>query len=120
MSELFPPIHGINQIEYYPQSKVYSHKKDVVRIYSDKAVTITAEFTTYDKEGNVIDILSSKYFDIKCLKNFNKLKDVWIYGYSFKKSSELKNTKFLEAAKKITNYKKIKINGISYKTIMKI
>ena len=60
------------------------------------------------------------FFDIKCLKNFKKLKDVWIYGYSFKKSSELKNTKFLEAAKKITNYKKIKINGISYKTIMKI
>jgi len=26
----------------------------------------------------------------------------------------------VDAAKKITNYKKIKINGISYKTIMKI
>ena len=77
-------------------------------------------FSTDHKEGNAINNLCSKYLDIKCLKNFNKLKDVWIYGYSFKKSSELKNTKFLEAAKKITNYKKIKINGISYKTIMKI
>ena len=77
-------------------------------------------FSTDHKEGNAINNLCSKYLDIKCLKNFNKLKDVWIYGYSFKKSSELKNTKFLEAAKKITNYKKIKINGISYKTLMKI
>ena len=77
-------------------------------------------FSTDHKEGNVINNLCSKYIDIKCLKNFNKLKDVWIYGYNFNKSSELKNTKFLEAAKKITNYKKIKINGISYKTIMKI
>ena len=77
-------------------------------------------FSTDHKEGNAINNLCSKYLDIKCLKNFNKLKDVWIYGYSFKKTSELKNTKFLEAAKKITNYKKIKINGISYKTIMKI
>ena len=65
MSELFPPIHGINQIEYYPQSKVYSHKKDVVRIYSDKAVTITAEFTTYDKEGNIkMTTNTSKMIDI--------------------------------------------------------
>jgi hypothetical protein len=77
-------------------------------------------FSTDHKEGNAINNLCSKYIDIKCLKNFNKLKDVWIYGYNFNKSSELKNTKFLEAAKKITNYKKIKINGISYKTIMKI
>ena len=77
-------------------------------------------FSTDHKEGNAINNLCSKYIDIKCLKNFDKLKDVWIYGYNFNKSSELKNTKFLEAAKKITNYKKIKINGISYKTIMKI
>ena len=77
-------------------------------------------FSTDHKEGNAINNLCSKYIDIKCLKNFNKLKDIWIYGYNFNKSNELKNTKFLEAAKKITNYKKIKINGISYKTIMKI
>jgi hypothetical protein len=77
-------------------------------------------FSTDHEEGNAVNNLCSKYLDIKCLKNFNKLKDVWIYGYNFNKSSELKNTKFLEAAKKITNYKKIKINGISYKTIMKI
>ena len=77
-------------------------------------------FSTDHEEGNAVNNLCSKYLDIKCLKNFNKLKDVWIYGYNFNKSSELKNTKFLEAAKKITNYKKVKINGISYKTIMKI
>jgi hypothetical protein len=37
---------------------------------------------------------------------------------ALKKRKQL--TKVLEVAKKITNYKKIKINGISYKTIMKI
>jgi len=108
--------------DYYYQSRILQvhNLPNFEKIKSFEKLRYYNYFTTYDKEGNVIDILSSKYFDIKCLKNFNKLKDVWIYGYSFKKSSELKNTKFLEAAKKITNYKKIKINGISYKTIMKI
>ena len=51
------------------------------------------------------------------MSNHNKIRPL---DKANPKSSELKNTKFLEAAKKITNYKKIKINGISYKTIMKI
>lgn len=65
MSELFPPINGINQIEYDPQPKVYSHKKDVVRVYSDKAVTITAEYITYDKGANIKTVTNtSKMIDI--------------------------------------------------------
>ena len=77
-------------------------------------------FSVDHKEGNVINNLCSEYIDISSLKNLNKLKDIWIYGYNFKKSSELKNSKFLEAAKKILKYKKVKINGISEKTLKKI
>jgi len=73
-------------------------------------------FSTDHKEGNAVYNLCSKYLDLSSLKNLKKLRDVWIYGYDFKKSNELKNTKFLEAARKILKYKKVKINGISEKT----
>ena len=74
-------------------------------------------FSVEHKEGNAINNLCSEYLDLSVLKNFNKLKDIWIYGYDFKKSSELKNTKFLKAAKRILKYKKVLINGISEKTL---
>jgi len=74
-------------------------------------------FSVRHKEGNAINNLCSEYLDLSVLKNFNKLRDIWIYGYDFKKSSELKNTKFLEAAKRILKYKKVLINGISEKTL---
>ncbi len=74
-------------------------------------------FSVKHKEGNAINNLCSEYLDLSVLKNFNKLKDIWIYGYDFKKSSELKNTKFLKAAKRILKYKKVLINGISEKNL---
>ena len=74
-------------------------------------------FSVRHKEGNAINNLCSEYLDLSVLKNFNKLRDIWIYGYDFKKSSDLKNTKFLEAAKRILKYKKVLINGISEKTL---
>ena len=74
-------------------------------------------FSVEYKEGNAINNLCSEYLDLSVLKNFNKLKDIWIYGYDFKKSSELKNTKFLKAAKRILKYKKVLINGISEKNL---
>ena len=74
-------------------------------------------FSVEHKEGNAINNLCSEYLDLSVLKNFNKLKDIWIYGYDFKKSSELKNTKFLKAAKRILKYKKVLINGISEKNL---
>ena len=77
-------------------------------------------FSIKHKEGNAINNLCSEYMDLSSLKNLSKLKDIWIYGYDFKKSTELKNTKFLEAAKKILKHNKVKINGISYKTINKL
>ncbi|ARJ48790.1 hypothetical protein [Candidatus Pelagibacter sp. RS40] len=73
-------------------------------------------FSVDHKEGNAINILCSEYLDLSSLKNLNNLKDVWIYGYDFKKSNELRNTKFIDAAKKILKYRKVKINGISEKT----
>ncbi len=77
-------------------------------------------FSVRHKEGNAINNLCSEYLDLSVLKNFNKLRDIWIYGYDFKKAEDLKNTLFLEAAKKILKYKKVKINGISQKTLMKL
>ena len=74
-------------------------------------------FSVRHKEGNAINNLCSEYLDLSILKNFNKLRDIWIYGYDFKKSSELKNTKFLKAAKRILKYKKVLINGISEKNL---
>lgn len=72
------------------------------------------------KEGNVINNLSSNYFESSQFKNMKKLKTIWIYGYNFKKAEELKGTQFLEIAKKITNYNKVTINGISHKTLNKL
>jgi len=78
-------------------------------------------FFTFDfKEGNVINRLSSKFFNYNKFRNSKKLKNIWIYGYNFKKSEELIGTKFLEMAKKISKYNKININGISYKTLNKL
>ena len=74
-------------------------------------------FSDTHKEGNIISNLSGDYFEPTKFKHLKKLKDIWIYGYNFKKAEELKGTKFLDMAKKITNYNKIKINGISYKTL---
>ena len=72
------------------------------------------------KEGNVINNLSSNYFESSQFKNMKKLKTIWIYGYNFKKAEELKGTQFLEIAKKITNYNNVTINGISQKTLNKL
>ena len=50
----------------------------------------------------------------------SKTKIIWAcssVGYDFNKSSDLKNTKLLEAAKRILKYKKVLINGISEKTL---
>lgn len=77
-------------------------------------------FTIDSKEGNVINRLSSKYFDYNKFKNLKKLKNIWIFGYNFKKAEELIGTKFLEMAKIISNYNKVTINGISYKTLKKL
>lgn len=77
-------------------------------------------FSVDHKEGNAINNLCSEYLNLSGLKNMNKLKDVWIYGYNFKKSDELKNTKFLKVAKKILEYNKVKINGISEKTFQNL
>ena len=74
-------------------------------------------FSVDHKEGNAINNLCSEHLDLSGLKNLNNLKDVWIYGYDFKKSNELRNTKFIDAAKRILKYQKVRINGISEKTI---
>ena len=53
------------------------------------------------------------YQIINELCKISKIKDIWIYGYNFKKVEDLANTKFLEAAIEIFKHTDVKINGIS-------
>lgn len=53
MSASFPPIHAIPGVQYNPTLEVTTTNKDVIRVYDDKVVTITSEYTTYDKGGSV-------------------------------------------------------------------
>ena len=48
------------------------------------------------------------------------LKPIKQFVYDFKKSNELNNTKFASFAKKISKGNKLKINGLSTKTLTTI
>ena len=100
-------MHRILQVDDFPNfEKIKTFEK--LRYYN--------YFTKNNQEGGVISRLANGYTDFNIFKKLNKLKDIWIYGYDFKKAEELKNTSFLKVAKEILKYKKLKINGISEKT----
>ena len=68
------------------------------------------------KEGMLFNYeygLEDYYQIINKLCKISKIKDIWIYGYNFKKVEDLANTKFLEAAIEIFKHTDVKINGIS-------
>ena len=65
MSESFPPIHAIPGIQYRQTPEVTSTQSSTVRVYDDKVVTITAEYISYDKNGNVKTVVNTnKSIDI--------------------------------------------------------
>lgn len=104
-------MHRILQVDDFPNfEKIKTFEK--LRYYN--------YFDKNEKEGGLIKRLDPSkgycYTDFKKFKNLKKLKDIWFYGYDFKKAKDLKNTKFLKIAKEILKYKKLKINGISEKT----
>ncbi len=104
-------MHRILQVDDFPNfEKIKTFEK--LRYYN--------YFTKYNKEGSVISRLVNGYTDFNKLKKLKKLKDIWIYGYEFKKAAELKNTSFLKMAREILKYKKLRINGISEKTFKTI
>jgi len=59
VSSSFPPIHAIPGVQYNPILEVTTTNKDVIRVYDDKVVTITSEYTTYDKGGNVKTVINT-------------------------------------------------------------
>ena len=101
-------MHRILQVDDFPNfEKIKTFEK--LRYYN--------YFAKDKKEGAVVNRLAHGYTDFKKFKNLKKLKDIWIYGYDFKKAEDLKNTLFLDVAIKILKFKKVKINGISEKTL---
>jgi len=104
-------MHRILQVDDFPNfEKIKTFEK--LRYYN--------YFTKNNQEGGVISRLMNGYTDFNTFKKLKKLKDIWIYGYDFKKAEELKNTSFLQVAKEILKHKKLRINGISEKTLKKI
>jgi len=100
-------MHRILQVDDFPNfEKIKTFEK--LRYYN--------YFTKNNQEGGVISRLVNGYTDFNTFKKLKKLKDIWIYGYDFKKTEELKNTSFLRVAKEILKHKKLIINGISEKT----
>ena len=75
-------------------------------------------FDLDQKEGILFNYeygLEDYYQIINELCKISKIRDIWIYGYNFKKVEDLANTKFLEAAIEIFKHTDVKINGISKK-----
>lgn len=60
MSSSFPPIHAIPNVQYVQTPEVTTTSTNLIRVYDDKVVTTTAEYTTYDKNGNVNTVTSTK------------------------------------------------------------
>ena len=75
-------------------------------------------FDNDQKEGMLFNYeyeFEDYYKIINELCKTSKIKDIWIYGYNFKKVEDLANTRFLEAAIEIFKHTDVKINGISKK-----
>ncbi len=91
----FEKIKTLNKLRFYNwYSEIYNEGTFSIMILFDKFITKINKFC---KNSNVTD--------------------VWVYGYDFKKSSELNNTKFASFAKKLTQGNKIKVNGLSERTL---
>jgi len=65
MSASFPPIHAMPNVQYRQVPEITSTQSSVVKVYDDKVVTTTSEYTSYDKNGNVKTIVNtSQQIDI--------------------------------------------------------
>ena len=77
-------------------------------------------FDNDQKEGTLFDYEYGfedyhKIINELCKKS--KIKDIWIYGYNFKKVEDLANTRFLDATIEIFKHTDVKINGINKNTL---
>ena len=80
-------------------------------------------FDNDQKEGMLFNYeygFEDYYKIINELCKTSKIKDIWIYGYNFKKVEDLANTRFLDATIEIFKHTDIKINGINKNTFKKI
>ena len=88
-----------------------------------KKINLYNYFNEDMREGHLFGYEES-FFDgqiskINKLIKSSKIKEIKIYGYDFKELNELANTKFLDAALKMTSNTKAKINGIKQNTLKK-
>lgn len=89
-----------------------------------KKINLYNYFNEDMREGHLFGYEESSFdgqiSKINKLIKSSKIKEIKIYGYDFKELNELANTRFLDAALKITSNTKAKINGIKQNTLKKI
>jgi len=109
--ELYFLMTGLPAIYHFPNFE---------RFKSLEKLSIYNFFDSEQKEGTLFNDeygFQDYYETINRLCKNSKIKDIWIYGYHFNNTNELANTRFLEAAFKITNDTNIKVNGINRSTL---
>ena len=119
----------------YASSDVFQHNYNNQIIYINefpnfekfKAMEKLRFYNLFDadeEEGLLFSFYETDFEDdlkmINDLCKVSKIKDIWIYGYNFKKVEELANTKFLKFALEILSKTKIKLNGVTEKTFKKL
>ena len=80
-------------------------------------------FRESEKEGSLFDHELNNEEDllkINTLCKKSNIKDIWIYGYNFRKANELVGTKFPKLALGLSANLNIKINGLNNNTLQKI
>ena len=80
-------------------------------------------FRESEKEGSLFDHELNNEEDllkINTLCKKSNIKDIWIYGYNFRKANELVGTKFSKLALGLSANLNIKINGLNNNTLQKI
>ena len=81
-------------------------------------------FTEEQKEGELfnyeVNYFKENITKIKKVCKNSKVKEIFIHGYKFKNLNELANTRFLDAAIKLTSNTNAKINGVNQTSLNKI
>lgn len=73
-------------------------------------------FDRDEKEGLLFSYDYDFYYHLEKMHELcknSKIKDIWIYGYHFKKANELIGTKFLDLVLELIEDTKIRVNGVS-------
>jgi len=106
--------HDLPNISQFPNFEKFK---------SLKKLSLYNFFDEENKEGSLFKYEELKNEDllrINTLCKESNIRDIWIYGYNFKKANELVGTKFSKLALKLSANLNIKINGLNKNTLQKI